>query len=723
MNHLAPGFDLNLDQDTVVGDVMISPSLNRLAIGDRHRRVEPRIMQVLMLLARHQGQSVSRDILLHLCWGGVFVAEDSLNRCIFQLRRALRDLGSTHIRVETIPKFGYALFVDDLPAGVPAPAADAPPDTTSGAEADGPAKPLPAVPSAPVGWRQRLGLTIAIAVLSLAVIVLGVAYWRVDRTVGPRVPVFDVLPLTLEPGMDLFPGLSPDGEMAAYAARNSFDDFDIILRGTGPNGRSVSLTNTAEHDRAPVWSPNGDAIAFLRSDRDWKCAIYVIAVPVGKERRVGDCVGDQLPNLAWQPDGQAIVFTAIPDASVKMSRLMVMPLEGGAPRLLPVPPGGNADDWLPSYSPDGTKLAFARAWPDGHMSILVVDVRSGRELHRLVLDSSSVNFDWAVDGRGLYLTNVSRQRRGLWHVDLESGRWQQVMPGIGQLGRLSTARRRGVMAMEIYRGHGDVVEFTADARQHTLQGSGANEYEPQLSPDGKAMAFVSDRTGGPQIWLAEDDRPPRPLTNLPDANMNSLRWSPDSRTLLFVAEVGMVSDLYQVTIADEATVRLTHDGHYKNAPVWMPDGTIRLPIRGDAAWDIWSIDPTGKPPVRLEENRDYIDVSRDGMMLLVGNTGGKQLTWTSLKGQGGGIIDLPVTLSQRNVVFCPDTIFAARMNLPSAEVIAVDRATGEERRLGMVPRTDVRGQISADCDNHSVMMMQFVGQESDLVVLSPVTPE
>lgn len=732
MNHLASGFDINPDQDLVVGDVTISPSLNRVAMGDRQRRVEPRIMQVLVLLVRHHGQSVSRDTLLHHCWGGVFVAEDSLNRCIFQLRRALRDVGSTRLRVETIPKFGYALFVDGTDE------AAAPPvePTTEGLAATvlttSPA-PVPAAAPVPQPQRLRQGLlSLAVALLSLAVMVLAVAYWRADRGEGAlAIPVFDVLPLTLEPGMDLYPALSPDGEMAAYAARNSFDDFDIILRGTGPNGRSVSLTNTADHDRMPVWSPRGDAIAFLRSDRDWNCAIYVIAVPVGKERRIGDCMGDQLPNLAWRPDGQALIFTGAPDLSVKMSRLMVMPLDGTAPSLLPVPPGGsaptspagNADDWIPAYSPDGRKLSFARAWPDGKLSMMVMDARSGKELHRLPLDISSVNYAWSVDGRGLYMTNASRQRRGLWYVELETARWQQVMPGIGQLGRLAVANSRGNMAMEIYRGHADIVEFTADARERTLQGSGANEYEPQLSPDGRALAFVSDRTGDPQIWLAEDDRPPRPLTSLPGANMTGLRWSPDGRALLFVAEVAMVSDLYRVTISDETTMRLTHDGHAKNAPVWMQDGRIRIPIRGETTWDIWLIDPSGAAPVKIDENRDYIDMSTDGSMLLTGNSGGSKLTWTALKGEGGGTLDLPVPLSRRNVVVCPDTIYAARLNLPAAEIIAVDRKTGTERRLGLVPRTESRGQISADCETGSVIMMQFVGQESDLVLLNPVRPE
>lgn len=719
MNHLVSGFDSNPDQDLVVGDVTVSPSLNRIALGDCQRRVEPRIMQVLVLLARHQGQSISRDTLLHHCWGGVFVAEDSLNRSIFQLRRALRDVGSTRLRVETIPKFGYALFVDD---GAPQQPTDTPNAvvaeiaSASMAPAASADRPVAVVRTSTPRWP----LISAVAVLLLAVCVLGFTYWRSEGA-GKLADVhrFDVLPLTLEPGLELFPALSPDGQTAAYAARNALDDFDIILRGTGPNGRMVSLTNTEDHDRVPVWSPNGDAIAFLRSDHDWHCAIYVIAVPAGTEHRVGNCLGDELPNLAWRPDGKAIIITGVPDSSVKISKLMVMPLDGTPPSVLPVPSASNVEDWLPAYSPDGSKLSFLRAWPGGALAILVVDVASGMELGRLPVESGYVNYVWSTDGQGFYLTNASRQHMGLWYADLKSGQWQPVMPGVNRLGRLAIANVRGNIAMEIYRGYADIVEFTASGQQRTLQGSSADEMEPQLSPDGRAMAFVSDRTGEPQVWLVEEDRPARPLTSMTGANMSGLRWSPDGRALLFVAEVGLASDLYRVNIADDATTRLTHDGHIKNPPAWLPDGTIRIPIRGDLSWDIWAIYTDGKEPVKVDEKHDYVAVSADGSMLLTGNNGDKQLTWTSLKGEGAGVLELPFILRRGNVAICPDTIYAARMNLPSAEVIAVDRKTGVERSLGKVARTEAGGPISADCSNGSVIMMQFVGQESDLVLLNP----
>lgn len=728
MNHLAPGLDINLDQDVVVGDVLVCPSMNRLSIADRQRKVEPRIMQVLLLLAHHPGQSVSRDTLLHFCWGGVFVAEDSLNRCIFQLRRALRDVGSTRVRIETIPKFGYGLFIDPDPAGDLAP--DTPPthppvqtppgmSDTPEAGAATTLAPPPAGPAVPPPTRSKRPLWIAgLGVAVLGLLVLLFIVWQQKPGNGPMGDTINVTPLTLEPGLDLYPALSPDGRTVAYAARNSFDDYDLILRGTTRNSRPVTLTKAPEHDRVPAWSPSGDNIAFLRSARDGSCALYIIAVPVGEERLIGPCQGDQLPSIAWQPDGSALVITGIPDQATKLTRLMRMPLDGSPPSLLPLPPAEGADDWLPNYSPDGDRLAFIRALPDGQLHIIVIDHRSGEVLHRFPLDTTSLAFVWAADGKGLYVSNMSRGRRGIWHIDLKSPQWRQIVPGLGQVGRISSDRNQGNLALEVYEGNANVVEFTDKAEQRTLQGTSGDEYEPVFSPDGSAMAFVSDRTGELQVWLAEDERPTRPLTDLKGASLSGLRWSPDGRNLVFIAEVAMRSDLYQVSIADETTTRLTNDGKSKNAPAWLPDGSIRVPVRSDKDWDIWSVDGGGKPPVIVDPGMDFVDISGDGSQLLVGKRDSNELRWTALRGEGAGTITLPVTLrGARNVVVCPDRLYFARYKPPGVNLFVMDRQTGVERQLGGVPRTDWRGQISADCATGSVLLTQYVGQESDLVLL------
>jgi adenylate cyclase len=102
-----------------LGPLVVEPALRRIAHADGHAEVvEPRVMQVLVALARAGGGIVSRDELLAACWHGVVVGEDAIDRVIGRLRR----LGDTYgFRLETITKVGYRLIAPDAPAPAEAP--------------------------------------------------------------------------------------------------------------------------------------------------------------------------------------------------------------------------------------------------------------------------------------------------------------------------------------------------------------------------------------------------------------------------------------------------------------------------------------------------------------------------------------------------------------------------------------------------------------------------
>ena len=70
--------------------------------------LEPRVMQVLVALARVKGEILSRDDLIESCWDGVVVGEDAINRCIGRLRKAAEASGN-EFSIETVPRVGYRL--------------------------------------------------------------------------------------------------------------------------------------------------------------------------------------------------------------------------------------------------------------------------------------------------------------------------------------------------------------------------------------------------------------------------------------------------------------------------------------------------------------------------------------------------------------------------------------------------------------------------------------
>lgn len=94
----------------VVGEWEIDPSLNELRRGGESLRIEPKAMELLVLLAERTGQVIGRAELLEAIWPGVVVGDETLSQAITKLRKALHDNAREPAYIETIPKRGYRLL-------------------------------------------------------------------------------------------------------------------------------------------------------------------------------------------------------------------------------------------------------------------------------------------------------------------------------------------------------------------------------------------------------------------------------------------------------------------------------------------------------------------------------------------------------------------------------------------------------------------------------------
>src|SRR5262245_41908213 len=99
-----------LDLGFLIGDRLVEPGLCRVSTPSGAMRIEPRAMEVLLALARHAGEAVSRDRLIEAVWKHPHVSDEALSRCVSILRKALGDDPARPRFLETIPKRGYRLL-------------------------------------------------------------------------------------------------------------------------------------------------------------------------------------------------------------------------------------------------------------------------------------------------------------------------------------------------------------------------------------------------------------------------------------------------------------------------------------------------------------------------------------------------------------------------------------------------------------------------------------
>jgi TolB-like protein/DNA-binding winged helix-turn-helix (wHTH) protein/Flp pilus assembly protein TadD len=100
-----------LGEDLQIADWRVEPRLNIVSRNGRATRLEPKVMAVLVCLAQHAGELVSKEELLQTVWPDTFVTEDVLKRSVFELRRVLEDDARQPRIIQTIPKSGYRLLV------------------------------------------------------------------------------------------------------------------------------------------------------------------------------------------------------------------------------------------------------------------------------------------------------------------------------------------------------------------------------------------------------------------------------------------------------------------------------------------------------------------------------------------------------------------------------------------------------------------------------------
>jgi DNA-binding winged helix-turn-helix (wHTH) protein/Tfp pilus assembly protein PilF len=98
-----------------LGSWVVQPSLDSIEGNGKTTRLELKMMEVLVYLAQHPREVVSKEQLIQAVWAGTFVTDDVLTRCISELRRALGDDPKEPRFIETIPRRGYRLVAEIKP--------------------------------------------------------------------------------------------------------------------------------------------------------------------------------------------------------------------------------------------------------------------------------------------------------------------------------------------------------------------------------------------------------------------------------------------------------------------------------------------------------------------------------------------------------------------------------------------------------------------------------
>ncbi|HVS62240.1 MAG TPA: winged helix-turn-helix domain-containing protein [Thermoanaerobaculia bacterium] len=615
-----------------VAGATVRPELNRVDLDGGTHVVEPKVMEVLLLLAEEPGEVRTREEILDRVWAQTAVTDDVLTRSVGELRRLLGDDSKQPRVIETIRKRGYRLIAP-VRRGAAAPVegnGDEPAidvtETETSVDTTG-----PGAGAATASPRGTWALAAAIAAFA------GVALWA--TAFRPTMADADrsrealrLLPLAAQDRLERDPALAPDGHRVAYSRlAEEGDRAAIWIQARTATGRAapVRLTAGDSFDRYPVFSPDGAEIAFVR-DPDGSCELLVIPSTGGRERRLAGCDTHGAARFDWSPAGDALVVSRRLDDG--RYAIHLLDLETSALRRLTDPQPPFRADVEPRFSPDGRHVAFGRIAGSAVTELWTVAVESGRET-RLTHDHREVMGQaWSEDGRSIIFSSNRAGQYGLWAVAATGGDPRWLAGGGSKIKHPVHARHSPLIAWEDWQLEINVWRVPLERPEGLAEPPGAPppaaavarstqwDYAPAISPDGSRLAFLSSRGGDVAIWVQElASGEAFPVSGRDQHAIAGPAWSPDGSALAWVAWHGGRPDLFVTGVDAYAPRRITDDDAHEIAPSFTRDGDAVL-VGSDRTgdWQVWRVPLDGRPPVAVTtEGGLAAQEGRDGNLYLV----------------------------------------------------------------------------------------------------------
>lgn len=591
------------------------------------------------------------------------------------------------------------------------------------------------------GWNRWRAATLAAA--AAAVLAISVAVYLArssERSVTERLSELAQLraiALTTLPGQELYPSFSSDGKHVAFSWNGAKqDNFDIYVQMIG-SATPLQLTRDPKRDYNPVWSPDGRWIAFLRGDPQSLVSEVRLIPPLGgPERRVASIrVGEviTLPVLlSWCPDSTCLVVTDSQGAG-KLDGLFAASLESREKRQLTWPERPAVGDSQPAVSPDGHFLVFRRNISGGltgdlHVLSLSRNLTPIGQPVRLTLSALDANYPvWTPDSREVLFS--ARER--LWRVGVSPREQPTRLPFVGEDGIMATISRvasgsaatlayvRSSVDTNIWRIDAGQIGTRSSTRPAIAISSTRQDGNPQLSPDGRRVAFASNRSGDVEIWLADlDGSNALQLTSMGAPATGTPRWSPDGESVTFNSNLEGHWDIYVVSAAGGKPRRLTDHPANDAVPSFSYDGRwIYFNSNRSGESQIWKLPAAGGDAVQITHNTGYVALeSPDGAYVYYTQTvAGPSPLWR-LASSGGqpekvvdGVIWRNFMVLERGIYYVDEESRTTRLQFYD---FASRRSATVTRDLG-----NIRYGLTASRDGRTVLYTRVDSTTDDLMLV------
>jgi tricorn protease len=400
------------------------------------------------------------------------------------------------------------------------------------------------------------------------------------------------------------PALSPDRSEIAFVSGG--DIWTVPAKG----GEARLLVADPATESRPLYSPDGAKLAFT-SNRTGNGDVYVLTFATGELVRLTYSDAPELVD-GWSRDGKWLYFTSNGNDVGSANDIFRISLSGGTP--LEVTHDRYYNEFRAAPSPDGARLAFVAKgmsfnqwWRHGHAhidesEIWLKGIGEDSAYQRIVPEDAKQGWPmWSEDGQSIFYTsdrsgaeNIFRQTVGPKAISKQITQFKDgrlLWPSISYDGReIVFERDFSVWKVDTKSGAAARVPITLRGAPATptVTHEQLNRFSDlSLSPDGKKIAVIAH--GDVFAASAIDGGDATRVTNTP-APETSVRWSPDSKRLVYVSARNSHEQLFEYDLVKNNERQLTNTSADDERPLFSPDGKLLAFLRAGGELHVLTID-------------------------------------------------------------------------------------------------------------------------------------
>jgi Tol biopolymer transport system component len=310
-------------------------------------------------------------------------------------------------------------------------------------------------------------------------------------------------------------------------------------------------------------SPNGSELLVIRDGTPHDAPLWVLPLPNGPLRRLGDAVGH---DATWSADGSKIVY-------VKGRDLYLAASDGNEARKFVTAPGKVG--W-PRWSPNGKTLRFTLEDTGTFWEVSA----DGTNLHPVLPDWKAVCCgNWTSDGRYFVFQATRRGRTSIWARRETGGLLNKVHAEPVQLTTSGMDTFQPVVSRDGKRifvigavPRGEVLRYDSTFRQFVPYLPGLSATDLDFSRDGQWVTYVAYPSG--TLWRSKADGSERVQLTSPPMQAFLPRWSPDGKRIAFngTPPGQRAAHIYIVPAEGGKPERVTHEQAFEDDVSWSADG-------------------------------------------------------------------------------------------------------------------------------------------------------